>query len=69
MKTNIQNIDSEQALIDFYEAFLKKHFRGIEPACALELLMGHGWQMTDKQKKALNHFIGLWELVVEDNDF
>ena len=56
-------------LTDFYEALLAKHFPGMEPLSADEMLLEYGWRMTDKQKRALSHFIGLWELVVEDRDF
>lgn len=70
MKTAMnEKMGPVSTLTDFYEALLAKHFSGIEPMSADEMLMEHGWRMTDDQKRALAHFIGLWELVVESHDF
>ena len=66
---SIEKMGPIATLTDFYEALLAKHFPGLEPLSADEMLLEHGWRMTDKQKRALSHFIGLWELVVEDRDF
>lgn len=69
MKTANEKHGPIATLTDFYEALLAKHFPGMEPMSADEMLLEYGWRMTYDQKKALAHFIGLWELVVESRDF